>query len=157
MRFTHFRYFDLYHRDLVHSNWHWSLLQLSKLLYKLLLIMLNNLIYLFRLYFPQGFVSYETHSFMHTCLKFESLCLDEYVIGVANSFDLQGAANSSPTSKHFCEGAQFLLVLKSARKSQFGRNLAILQWNTPKLSDWAPKLRNTTWTSKHPVLHFPID
>ena len=68
---------------------------------------------------------------------------------VAKSFELQGAANSSPTRKNCSEGAQFLLVLKSARKSKFGRNLGIfpngfsMKYN-PKLSDWAPKLGNTT-------------
>ena len=59
---------------------------------------------------------------------------------VAKSFELQGAANSSPTRKYCSEGAQFLFVLKrSARKSKSGRYLGIFQWNTPKYQYWATK------------------
>ena len=49
------------------------------------------------------------------------------IYSVAKTFELQGAANSSPTRKHCSEGAQFLKVLKSAQKSKFGRYLGIFQ------------------------------
>ena len=90
-------------------------------------------------------------------LYFRNLKLTCVLYSVANTFELQGAANSSPTRKHFSEGAQFLIVLKSARKSKFGRYCGFFNEINPNTPDWAPKLENTTWSSKHPVLHFPID
>ena len=47
--------------------------------------------------------------------------------------------------------------VKSVRKSEFGRYLGIFNEIIPNTPDWTPTLGNTTWTSKHPVLHFPID
>ena len=58
---------------------------------------------------------------------------------VAKGFELQGAANSSPTRKNCSEGAQFLLVLKSARK--FARYLGIFQLKNPKYSLLGAKIR----------------
>ena len=92
-------------------------------------------------------------STIDACLSIDmkSALLTALTSSVAKSFELQGTANNSPTRKNCSEGAQFLLVLKSARKSQFGRYLGFFN------PDWTPKLGNTTWSSKHPVLNFPID
>ena len=58
---------------------------------------------------------------------------------VANSVELQGAANSAPTLNNCSEGAQFVFKLKSAGKSKLiGRYLGIVQWNTHKYQYWAP-------------------
>ena len=88
--------------------------------------------------------------------------LPDWLTVLLKCLSSQGSANNSPTRKICSEGAQLLLVLKSTRKSKFGRFRGIFQWNAPKYQYWvaarrAPKLRNTTRTSKHPVLHFLIE